>query len=393
MTTPSPDRRAIVYRVFTVIAAALIVASFFAPAWWVALKAPNYPEATFPDGIRIDFYMDSVRNGCSIRTSQEVEEKEALDCVHEMDTINHYVGMYPIASGGPVEKAFSPFLFSLMVVMLLAFAAPGRKSRLAISVAGYTAIAIWMGVTMFTPDGVNYQSKGYLEGLVNSLGQDTADKIDDNTMNPIVKQLKEAMADIERKEKEAVVASGSREALVENLRANFVLDQNKKPAARQQVWNGSGHQVMVWHYDKSLSRWFNMPERNVPLAEMMDSIAVMLAAVILAGMALLTFAAWSVRSIFHWLLVLLPMALPVGFIAEYSAWLWWYGHRLNEMGAFTLKPFMPTVFGDGKVAQFSTHSYPHYGFGLMVASSLLLVLAALIRRKQLATAGEKAELI
>ena len=46
----------------------------------------------------------------------------ALDCVHEMDTINHYVGMYPIASGGPVEKAYAPFLFALMAVMLLAFA-------------------------------------------------------------------------------------------------------------------------------------------------------------------------------------------------------------------------------------------------------------------------------
>jgi len=84
------------------------------------------------------------------------------------------------------------------------------------------------------------------------------------------------------------------------------------------------------------------------------------------------------------------MALPAGFIAEYSAWLWWYGHRLNEMGAFTLKPFMPTVFGDGKVAQFTTHSYPHYGFGLMVASSLLLLLAALIRRKQLALSSREA---
>lgn len=391
MTTSSPDRRAIVYRLLTVIAAGLIAASFFSPAWWVALTAPNYPEATFPDGIRIDFHMDSVRNGCSIRTSQEVEEKEALDCVHEMDTINHYVGMYPIASGGPVEKAYAPFLFSLMVVMLLAFAAPGRKSRLAVSVVGYTAIAVWMGVTMFTPGGVTYQSKGYLEGLVNSLGQDTADKVDDNTMNPIVKQLKEAMADIEKKEKDAVVSSGSREALIENLRANFVLDQNKKPAAQQLQWNGSGHQVMAWHYDKSLSRWFNMPERNLPLAEMMDSISVMLAAVLVAGMCLLVYAAWSVRSVFYWLLVLLPMVLPLGFIAEYSAWLWWYGHRLNEMGAFSLKPFMPTVFGDGKVAQFTTHSYPHYGFGLMVASSLLLALAALIRRKQLALSGEKAE--
>jgi hypothetical protein len=82
--------------------------------------------------------------------------------------------------------------------------------------------------------------------------------------------------------------------------------------------------------------------------------------------------------------------LPVGFLAEYAGWLWWYGHSLNAMGAFTLKPFMPTVFGDGKVAQFTTHSYPAIGFGLMVASSALLALAALIRFKQLRLAGDAA---
>jgi hypothetical protein len=43
---------------------------------------------------------------------------------------------------------------------------------------------------------------------------------------------------------------------------------------------------------------------------------------------------------------------------------------------------MPTVFGQGKVAQFTTHSYPAIGFGLMVLMSVLLSLAALIRRKQ-----------
>jgi hypothetical protein len=57
------------------------------------------------------------------------------------------------------------------------------------------------------------------------------------------------------------------------------------------------------------------------------------------------------------------------------------------MGAFTVKPFMPTVFGDGKVAQFTTHSYPSIGFGLMLLASLLTGLAALIRRKQLAENG------
>jgi hypothetical protein len=76
------------------------------------------------------------------------------------------------------------------------------------------------------------------------------------------------------------------------------------------------------------------------------------------------------------------MALPLFFIIDYSAWLWWYGHSLSDLGAFTVKPFMPTVFGQGKVAQFATHSYPEKGFGVMVLLSLVLAVAALIRRKQ-----------
>jgi hypothetical protein len=43
---------------------------------------------------------------------------------------------------------------------------------------------------------------------------------------------------------------------------------------------------------------------------------------------------------------------------------------------------MPTVFGDGKVAQFATHSYPYIGFGLMLVLSLVLAVAALVRIKQ-----------
>ena len=384
MAGQTVNRRGIVYRVLTLIAVCLIAASFFSPGWWVALKAPNYPEATFPDGIRIHFHMDSVRNGCVIRDSQEVEEKEALDCVHEMDTINHYVGMYPIASGGPVEKGFSPFLFSLMGVMLLAFAAPGRKTRMAVSVLGYGAIAVWMGMTMYTPGGISYQSKGYLQGLVDSLGQDSKDSLDDDNLAPIVKMLKESMAKTEAAKAAAAGETGnSRAALIANLKSNFHLDQMKLPEAQRQEWTGSGMQVLAWHYDKSLNRWFNMPERSARLKAIMENVAALLAAAVVGAMALMTFAAWSERSLFYWLLVLVPIALPIGFLFEYSAWLWWYGHSLNEMGAFTLKPFMPTVFGEGKVAQFTTYSYPHYGFGLMVVSSLLLVLAALIRRKQL----------
>jgi hypothetical protein len=391
MVEQPTKRRAIAFRVLTIAGLLLLAFAYISPVWWVALKAPNYPEATFPDGIRIHFHMSSVENGCVIRASKEVEEDEALDCTHEMDTINHYVGMYPIASGGPVEKAFSPFLFGMLGVMLVAFMIPGGKKRMAFSVVGYGAVATWMTMTMMMPGGIAYQGKSYLQGMVNSIGQDVGAKVDDANLAPIVRQLKESL------DKSAAAtapagaeAGGSKADLIATLRNNYNIDNLKKPAEAQQDWTGSGMQVMAWHYDKSLGRWFNMPEKNDRLTATMTTAAKVLFYAILVGMVFLVFAARSVRSIFYWLLVLIPAAVSAAFLVEYSAWLWWYGHSLNAMGAFTLKPFMPTVFGQGKVAQFTTYSYPHYGFGMLVAASLVLILAALIRRKQIQEAGDGA---
>ncbi len=390
MTKSEDTRRGIVYRVLTLVSVALIAAAFFSPGWWVSLTAPNYPEQSFPQGVRIVFHMDSVRNGCDIRVSEEVEVTEALDCVHEMDTINHFVGMFPIASGGPVEKAFSPFLFAMLGVMLLAFAAPGRWPRMAVSVVGYGAVATWMTMAMYGDNGVRLHTKGYVEGMVVSLGQDASESARNASLAPVVQMLQQSLADSEAEEVGAAADSDNKDAMIKTLRSAYRIDDLKRPIDEQEDWNGSLMQVFTWHYGKSLARWFNNPERNDPLVAMMDNIAQLLYAAIIALMALMVFAAWSARSAFYWILVLAPMALPVGFLAEYAAWLWWYGHSLNEMGAFTLKPFMPTVFGDGKVAQFATHSYPAIGFGFMVASSLMLLLAGLIRFKQLRLAGDAA---
>lgn len=390
MEKSKSDPRGIVYRLLSLIAVVLIAFTFFQPGWWVSLTAPNYPEATFPQGIRILFHMDSVQNGCDIRVSDEVQETEALDCVHEMDTINHYVGMYPIASGGPVEKAFSPFLFAMLGVMVLTFAAPGRMVRMVVAVVGFGGVAVWMTMALFGEDGIKLHTTSYLEGMVVSLGHDSADTVNPN-LPTIVQMLQKSLADSEAEETEAVAEEGDREAMYTSLKRAYELDNAKLPAEEQEAWNGSIMQVFKWHYAKSLARWFNDPERNDPLVATMESIAYVLHAVVLGFMALMILAAWSVRNIFHWLLVLAPIALPVGFLAEYAGWLWWYGHTLNEMGAFTLKPFMPTVFGDGKVAQFATHSYPALGFFLMLASSALLLLAALIRLKQIRVAGEEAK--
>ncbi len=388
MEQASFSRRGIIYRVLVVISVALMGAAFFSPGWWVSLTAPNYPEATFPDGIRILFHMDSVQNGCSLQVNSEVVETEALDCVHEMDTINHYVGMYPIASGGPVEKAFSPFLFAMMGVMALAFAAPGRKIRLVVSVLGYGAVGAWMTMALFGQNGAKLHTTNYLSGMVLSLGQDAGDT--NRNLAPIVQMLQNSLDESNAAEAETANANRDKDALLDNLRRSYNIDNFKVAADEQKDWNGSLMQVFKWHYGKSLGRWFNEPARNDPLVATMDAVAQILYAVIIAFMALMVFAAWSVRSVFYWLLLLVPLALPIGFLAEYTGWLWWYGHSLNSMGAFTLKPFMPTVFGDGKVAQFTTHSYPAIGFGYMMASSAALLLAGLIRFKQVRLAGDAA---
>lgn len=214
MQSQHRGRATIAFRGLTIIAMLLIALAFVSPIWWVSLKAPQYPPHTFPDGVRIHFHMNGVKNGCQQRAAtDEVYEEEALDCVHEMNVINHYIGMEPIEKGARIEITSSPYLFALVGVMLAAF----------------------------------------------------------------------------------LVYAGP----------------------------------------------------------------------------------------FWWILPLSGMVIPLAFVIDYSAWLWWFGHNLHPWGAFTVKPFMPTVFGEGKVAQFSTFSYPHYGFGLLLAAAACLALAALIRRKQL----------
>jgi hypothetical protein len=166
------------------------------PVWRVSLEAPNYPKDAFPEGIPVFFHLDGFSGE-----------------VHEMNTINHYIGMYPMERGGQVEMKLMPYLLLLMTLMMIGF--------------------------------------------------------------------------------------------------------------------------LYWNSTKS------------------------------------------------WILMILPILFPVGFVVDFAAWLYWYGHNMQEWGAFTIKPFMPTVFGDGKVAQFTTHSYPTTGFYILVIVSILCILAVFSKNKSL----------
>lgn len=377
----SATRAAILFRMFALVALLALGGAFFTPAWWVSLKAPNYPAQTFPDGVKINFHVDRVANGCQLRHSAEVLEKEALDCVHEMDTINHFVGMYPIASGGPVEKLMSPFLFAFLGVLIIGFALPGTRLRVAAMGLGFAAIAVWMSMALFAPNGVSYLGKGWIVGLVDSLGR-SEDETKDESLHPIVKQLKESLAKSGIGDARAPKAAegASKRQLIDVLKA--VHDQKAPVSLTDPTpqWTGRGVDVMSWHYEESLGRWFKEPAKNQRLVAIMRTVLYVVYGAVLVAMLGFLWLATRPRSPLFYGLALAPLILPVAFLIEYSGWLWWYGHSLNAMGAFTLKPFMPTVFGDGKVAQFSTHSYPHIGFALMCVVGLAMAIAILLRR-------------
>ncbi len=397
MNAASKKKQSLIVALLSLTGIGLLVAIFYSSVWWVSLTAPNYPADSFPDGVRIEFHINGVFNGCKKQHKTEIEEDEALDCVHEMDTINHYVGMYPIAAGAPVERGFGQFLITFMIIMLVGFMITKPKIRMAFMGIAFTALAIWMYLTMYGNGGFSLQSEGYVNAMVTSLDQDANDKSKDSNkivIGGIAGVLKQSLEDSGVKvvlpsevAKQQHGKETDKQALIDQMKGTYAIDRDK-PGSHLANWNGSSLQVMLWQYGKTLARYFNNQAEIVPMVKTLKIALIVVFWGLIAAMALLVFGARKNKGLLYWLLVLVPMALPLFFIIDYSAWLWWYGHTLNAMGAFTVKPFMPTVFGDGKVAQFATHSYPDKGFGLMMVLFVVLAIAALVRHKQFKNSAE-----
>ena len=104
-------------------------------------------------------------------------------------------------------------------------------------------------------------------------------------------------------------------------------------------------------------------------------------ALLVLSLGIVYFIAYNKKILSY--IMLIPASLPLLFIGDYSYWLYWFGHNLHDWGAFKIKPFMPTVFGDGKIAQFTTHSYPTIGFYMILAISLFSLLAFFAKQKAL----------
>lgn len=105
-------------------------------------------------------------------------------------------------------------------------------------------------------------------------------------------------------------------------------------------------------------------------------------ALIALGIVLMLFVVYNNRWVNR--LMAIPILLPFLFLGIYAYWLYWFGHNLHA-GAITIEPFTPIVFGDGKVAQFTTHAYPVIGFWVLLAISIFSLIAWYFKSKSLKT--------
>jgi len=314
--------KAITFRLLTIISILLLVVIYFSPIWWVKLEAPVYPN-----GVPINFHVNGIFNGTPF-TEGELCDKLMIK-VHEMDILNHFVGMYPTGTPASIERALSPFLFAFLILLLFVFMISGRWFQATVFTVGLGMIMVWAYVALFTPGGLSLMSKGY-------------------------QQFVQCDMDVEPEE--------------------------------TQDW--SGFYAMQESYYASLSKTTQSRAKNEQMASFMTTAAYVVIGVLVVGAFIFLIGLLWKNNLFYWLLVIVPILLPMFFILEYAGWLWWVGHNLGEWAPFRIPPFMPTVLGEAVIildggTRFVTHSYPHYGYGLMMLSSVLLIFAASLRRKQL----------
>ena len=100
-------------RLLLVVAAGLLVAAVFLPLWKIHLVAPQYRE-----GLALHIYTHKLVGG---NGGQDL---------NEINVLNHYIGMKPLAQADFVEMKWLPFAFGAFVLLALRAAAIGRMVSL-----------------------------------------------------------------------------------------------------------------------------------------------------------------------------------------------------------------------------------------------------------------------
>lgn len=103
----------------------------------------------------------------------------------------------------------------------------------------------------------------------------------------------------------------------------------------------------------------------------------------IAGLALLILAAILVHNRRAALLALPALLMPAIFLADLQYWLANFGQNLDPKAPLSssIKPFIPPVLGEGKIAQFRTVAEPELGLWLAVVASLVILIGLWFHRR------------
>jgi hypothetical protein len=103
----------------------------------------------------------------------------------------------------------------------------------------------------------------------------------------------------------------------------------------------------------------------------------------IAALALLVIAAIYIHSPWAAILSLPAVFLPPVFLADLYFWLNNFGQNLNPHAALSnaVKPFTPTILGEGIIGQFKTVAYADFGLLLASAASILILVGLFLQRR------------
>ena len=91
-------KRFLIPSIIMILAALILFVSIFFPYWKLTLFAPQYP-----DGLVAEMYVNRLSGD-----------------IHEIDGLNHYIGMKPMGEAAVLERTLSIFMIAGVVLLIIA---------------------------------------------------------------------------------------------------------------------------------------------------------------------------------------------------------------------------------------------------------------------------------
>ena len=111
-------------RLLLIIASLLLIVAYFTPIWKISLNAPQYPE-----GIGLKIHINTISG-------------EKPNDLHNINNLNHYIGMKKIIPDSIPELKVMPFLFGFFILFGLVAAVSKKRSLLMIWVGLFIIVAL-----------------------------------------------------------------------------------------------------------------------------------------------------------------------------------------------------------------------------------------------------------